>query len=62
MTADTKRVRIFDSRQNKIVYVDKVNKTDAEWKKLLTREQYEITTKKGTEHSFTCTFEEIKEP
>ncbi|MGD0353102.1 MAG: peptide-methionine (R)-S-oxide reductase MsrB [Dehalococcoidia bacterium] len=61
MTTDTKRVRIFDSRQNKIVYVDKVIKTDVEWKKLLTREQYEITTKKGTEHPFTCAFEEIKE-
>jgi peptide-methionine (R)-S-oxide reductase len=61
MTTDTKRVRIFDSRQNKTVYVDKVIRTDAEWKKLLTREQYEITTKKGTEHPFTCAFEEIKE-
>jgi peptide-methionine (R)-S-oxide reductase len=61
MTTDTKRVRIFDSRQNKTVYVDKVIRTDAEWKKLLTREQYETTTKKGTEHPFTCAFEEIKE-
>ena len=62
MTIDTKRVRIFDVRQNKIVYLDRVVKTDDEWKKLLTREQYEITTKKGTEHPFTCTFEKVKEP
>ena len=62
MAIDTERVRIFDSRQNKIIYVDRVSKTGAEWKKILTREQYEVTSKKGTEHSFTCTFEEIKEP
>jgi peptide-methionine (R)-S-oxide reductase len=62
MTTDTKRIRIFDSRQNKIIYVDRVIKTDAEWEKLLTREQYEITTRKGTERPFTCTFEDIKEP
>ena len=61
MTTDARRVRIFDSRRNKIVYVDRVIKTDEEWKKLLTREQYEITTKMGTEHPFTCTFEDIKE-
>jgi peptide-methionine (R)-S-oxide reductase len=62
MATDMGRVRIFDSRQNKIIYVDRVSKTGAEWKKILTREQYEVTTKKGTEHPFTCTFEETKEP
>jgi len=62
MAVDTKRVRIFDARQNKVVYADRVVKTDAEWKKLLTPEQYQITTKKGTEHPFTCAFEEVKEP
>ena len=55
------KIRIFDSRQNKIIDVDKVNKTDSEWKKLLTSEQYRITTKKGTENPFTCTFDNIKE-
>lgn len=55
-------IQIFDSHQNKIIDVDKVIKTDSEWKKLLTPEQYRITTKKDTENPFTCAFENIKEP
>ena len=55
-------IQIFDSHQNKIIDVEKVLKTDSEWKKLLTPEQYRITTKKGTENPFTCTFENNKEP
>jgi peptide-methionine (R)-S-oxide reductase len=55
-------IQIFDSHQKKIIDVEKVLKTDSEWKKLLTPEQYRITTKKGTENPFTCTFTNIKEP
>jgi peptide-methionine (R)-S-oxide reductase len=54
-------IKIFDSRQNKILDVAKVEKPDAEWKQLLTYEQYRVTTRKGTEYPFTCTFDEIKD-
>lgn len=55
------KVRIFDSRQNKTLCVDRISKTDAEWKKMLTPKQYRITAKKGTEQPFACTFEDIRE-
>ena len=32
---------------------DKMKKTDAEWKQTLTKEQFEVTRKKGTERAFT---------
>jgi peptide-methionine (R)-S-oxide reductase len=55
-------VQIYDAKQNKVVTVERVERTDAEWKKLLTEEQYEITTKKGTEVPGTCTFDQVHEP
>ena len=55
-------VQIHDAKQNRGVQVDRVEKADAEWKKLLTEEQYEITTKKGTELPGTCTFDQVHEP
>ncbi len=55
-------IQIFDYRQQKIISVEKVSRTKDEWKKLLTPEQFEITTEQGTERPFTCTFDEIKDP
>jgi peptide-methionine (R)-S-oxide reductase len=57
-----KTLQIFDAKQNKVVTVERIEKTDAEWKELLTKEQYEITTRKGTEDPGTCTLDQIHKP
>ena len=55
-------VWIYDVKQAKVVSVEKIEKPDAEWKKLLTQRQYEITTKKGTEAPGSQEFAEVHEP
>jgi peptide-methionine (R)-S-oxide reductase len=53
-------VKICDAKQNRVAIVERVEKTDAEWKKSLTEEQYDITIKKGTEVPGTCTFDQLR--
>ncbi len=54
-------VRIYDAAKDEVIEVDKIEKSDAEWEKLLTKEQHEITTRKGTETPGTCLFEQVHE-
>jgi len=55
-------VKIYDGGQDRVVSVEKVEKPDAEWQKLLDEKQYEITTRKGTEAPGSRTFAEVHEP
>ena len=55
-------VQIYDTRKNSVVTVENIEKPDTEWKKLLTKQQYEITTRKGTEAPGTCPFDGVHEP
>lgn len=47
------RIAEFDANGNKtgVVEVDKIVKTDAEWRKQLDAEQFEVTRKEGTERA-----------
>jgi len=47
------KIKLYSVAQKGFIMSDKVVKTDAEWKEQLTREQYEVARKKGTERAFT---------
>jgi peptide methionine sulfoxide reductase msrA/msrB len=60
-TMDKNKVLIYDQALGKTALVEKVVKTDEDWKKLLTKEQFEVTRKKGTERAFSCELYKNKE-
>ena len=60
MVTDSSKIEIFDKELNKETLVDKIERSNEEWKEILTPEQYEITVEKRTEKPGTCALLEVK--
>ena len=47
------KIKLYAAEQGDYIHIDKVIKSEAEWKKLLTSEQYHVLRDEGTERAFT---------
>jgi len=52
LIAAAAQVQIYSSERKALIMTDKVEKTEAEWKKQLTPMQFDVTRKAGTERAF----------
>lgn len=52
-SSNNEKIPIYSVKKNKIELLDTVEKTDEEWKSILSPEQFKVARKKGTELAFT---------
>src|SRR5688572_7089224 len=57
----TGTIKVYSSERKGFIMTNKVIKTEAEWKELLTQEQFHVTRKKGTERAFTGEYNRTKD-
>ena len=50
--ADSSMITVFNVEKGALEDVEKVTKTESEWRKILTPEQFKVTRQKGTERAF----------
>ena len=61
MKTDPEKIKIYSSKTGKLETMEKVEKTDEEWKKILTPQQFDGARKKGTELAFTGKYHDCHE-
>jgi peptide-methionine (R)-S-oxide reductase len=55
------QIKVYSARRKGYIMTEKVIKTDAEWKKLLSPEQFNVARRKGTERAFSGSYWDTKE-
>ncbi|HZE19248.1 MAG TPA: peptide-methionine (R)-S-oxide reductase MsrB [Candidatus Angelobacter sp.] len=56
------KIKVYSVQKGVYIMTDKVQKTDEEWKKGLTEEQFNVTRKGGTERAFTGAYWNTHDP
>jgi len=55
------KIKLYSQQQKGYIMADKINKTEAEWKQVLTQEQFQVLRKQGTERAFTGEYAHTKD-